>query len=341
MVYTLAQYAKLEKQPLRKGVLIGLAQEGVIADLITWRNIPTLSETGTRYDAVPSPAFIPLDGTISESTVDGHQIQHSVYRLALHMDIPVPLEDNTTDLIAKPSAQQTKLAIKGAAYVINDQFINGDQGSNPDGFDGINKFVANLASAQTVNYAPGGTNTEIDLYTGPYTSAKGQALLDTMHQAMNACEGHMPTAAFANNEFLLAFESVLRKEQMMGLDYDWRDRALEVSDPRRSLNTASTKPAFSYRNVPFFNLGFKGDQSTRVIGNTYTEGGSTTGHGTRVFFIKQTEEDLEGIQNDPLQVRPIGLLQSKDSYRFRLTWTLGLALWGPRAIVKMQGIRVA
>lgn len=340
MTYTLAQYAKLEKQPLRKGILIGLAQEGVIADLMTWRNIASLNEAGVRFDTVPSPDFIPLDGTISESTVDGHQISHSVYRLAMHMDIPVPLEDNTADTVAKPSAQQTKLAIKGAAYVINDRFINGDQGSSPDGFNGINQIVGNLASAQTVDYLVGATKTEIDLFSVPYTSAAGQALVNVVNKAMWQTEGHLPTAAFANSDFLLKFEEVLRRENMFGLAYNWAEAGLKVDDPRRSLNTASTKPAFMYRGVPFFDLGLKADQSTKVILNNYTEGGSTA-TGTRVFFVKQSAEDLEGIQNDPLQVRPIGLLQTKDNYRFRLTWTLGLANWGPRSITKLEGIRVA
>ncbi len=58
-----------------------------------------------------------------------------------------------------------------------------------------------------------------------------------------------------------------------------------------------------------------------------------------MFFIKEGPEDLEGIQNDALNVRPIGLLEAKDNYRFRLTWSLGLALWGPRSITKIQGIR--
>lgn len=333
MTYTLAQYAKMEKQSLRKGILIGLAQEGVIADLMTWRNIDALSEAGVRYDAVPTPAFINLDDSISEATVDGHPLTHSVYRMAHHMDIPVPLEDNTAEVLAKPSAQQIRMAIKGAAYVVNDRFVNGDQGTDPKGFNGINKLVAELGSAQTVD-----NTTEVDA-TASYTSAMGQTVINLVHLAMHRTEGHMPTAAFANSDFLLKFEEILRREQLLGNNYNWKEAALEVDDPRRSLNTASTKPAFVYRNVPFFDLGTTGDQSTKIIGNTYTEGGSTA-HGTRVFFIKQSPEDLEGLQNDPLRVRPIGLLEAKDNYRFRLTWSLGLAMWGPRSITKLQGIRV-
>lgn len=331
MTYTLSQYAKLEKNPLSKGLMLGLIQESVVGDILTWRNINGMSESGVRYDSVPTPAYIPLDGTISEATVDGHQINHSVYRMAHHIDIPVPLEDLTRDLLAKPSTQQIKLALRGAAYVLNDKFINGDQGTDPNGFDGINKFVGNLASRQTVN------STEIDL-TASYTSATSQTLLNAVHQAMYVVDGHKPDAAFANETFLLKFEEVLRREQLLGNDFNWTTRSLMTSNQRTTDRTASSEPAMMYRGVPFYDVGTKGDQTTKIIGDTYTEGGSTA-HGTRVFFVKFGEDNLEGLQADPLQVRPIGLLESKDNYRWRLTWTHGLALWGPRSISKLQGIR--
>lgn len=333
MTYTLAQYAKNEKQPLRKGILLGLAMEGLISDLFSWRGISSMSETGTRYDTVPTPSFIPLDGAITESTVDGHQITHSVYRLAQHIDIPVPLEDMTADLITKPSAIQSKLALKGAAYKINDTFVNGDQATDANSFNGINKLAGNLAAAQTVTLA-----SFIDLTT--YSQANSQAFLFGLHQSMSQTSGHLPTAGFANQQLLLRFEEILRRESMFGVDYNWAQAALKVDDPRLSLNTASTKPAFSYRNIPFFDLGFENDQVTNVIGNTYNEGGASS-NGTRVFFIKEGEDELEGIQADPLQIRPIGLMEAKDNYRFRLTWSLGLALWGARSIVKFNGFKAA
>ena len=130
MTYTLAQYGKLEKNELRKGVLFGLALEGIIADLFKWRRQDALNVTGVRYDAVPTPAFIPLDGTIAEATVDGHQITHSVYRMAHHMDIPVPLsvELGRTKMPIKnllQLAQGSVVELSGLAGEPLDVLING------------------------------------------------------------------------------------------------------------------------------------------------------------------------------------------------------------------------
>lgn len=327
---TLAQYAQLEKEPLAKGVMYGLSQEGVIADLFHWRSINSLSEAGLRYDEVLSPTFIPLNGTIADGTANGHQISHSVYELAYHIDIPRPLQDITGNLLQKPAEVQLNLLRKGAAYVVNDTFVNGDQGTDPNSFNGLNKIVGNLASGQTVG------SSQLDVSS----TSNGIAAIDRIHLGMHKVEGHMPTAGFANEQFLLRFESILRQASLLGNDYNWKQASLEVDDPRKTQRTASTRPAFMYRGVSFYDLGVKADQSTQVILNTYTDGGLGSTDNTRVFFIKEGADDLEGIQAKPIEVDPIGRLHDKDNYRWRFTWILGLAVWGPRAMTKVIGLKV-
>lgn len=330
MVYTLTQYASMEKEPLAKGMMLGIAQEGVIADIFPWRSIGSLSETGTRFDDVPDIAFVELNGTIAETTVDGHQINHAVYQLLSHIDIPRPLEEATSTVLQRPSQTQLMLAKKGAAYKINDQFINGDQGTDPNGFNGLKKIVGALASAQTV----GATQLDIS------GASNHEAAVDRIHATMDAIDGHMPTAGFANSQFLLRFESMARQMDLVGVDYNWKNAALEVNDPRSTQTTASQKPAFMYRHVPFYNLGVKADQSTQVILNTYSDAALGSADNTRVFFTKVGEDNLEGIQFKPLSVDDIGLLEAKDNYRWRLRWILGLAPWGPRCAAMAQGLKV-
>lgn len=330
MVMTLAQYAQLEKEPLAKGIMYGIAQEGVIADLIPWRSINSLSETGTRYDDVISPDWVPLNGTITESTVNGHQITHNVYQMLKHVDIPVPLQEVTGPLLQKPAQIQLGLLRKGAAYELNDKFINGDQGSDPNTFNGLNKIVGNLASAQTVGAS------QLDISS----TSNGVAAIDRIHSGMHVVEGHMPTAGFSNDTFLLRMESILRQASLLGNDYNWKLAALEVDDPRRTQRTATTRPAFEYRGVPFYDLGVKADQSTKVILNTYGDGGLGTNDNTRLFFVKVSGEDLEGIQAMPLSIEEIGKLQTVDNYRWRFRWIVGLAVWGPRSASKVIGFKV-
>jgi len=330
LTYTLQQYATVEKNPIAKGLMLGIAQEGVIADLFMWRSLNALNETGTRFDSVVDISFVPLYGTIPEATVDGKQISHSVYQILHHIDIPKPLDDFSAPLVQRASVTQLDLAKRGIAYKINDQFINGDQGADPNGFNGLNKIVGNLASGQTV----GATQLDIS------STSNGVAAIDRIHLGMHFVDGHMPTAGFGDQQFLLRFESILRQATLLGSFYNWKLASLEVDDPRELGSSAAKLPAFVYREIPFYDLGFKADQTTQVILNTYTDGGLGSSDNTRVFFVKEGPQNIEGIQASPLVVSDPIELESKDNYRWRLKWIIGLAPWGPRCVTKIIGLKV-
>lgn len=330
--FTLAQYAQMEKQPLKKGLYLGLARESIVADFLDFRSTEgALSETGVRYDEVIAPDWIPLDGTINSKTANGHPLEYGVYEMAVHIDVPEALENANARTLERASVQQNKLAIEGAAYVINDTFVNGSQATDPNQFEGVNRLVALMSSAQTVGA------TEVDL-TASYTDAIAESLFARLDQAIYQVQGHKPDFAIANSTFLLKLESISRQYKMRGNDFNWMDRPVAVGDVREKLQTKATKPAFMYKGIPFYDIGLQSDMSTKIIGDTYTEGGSSA-HGTRIFFIKKGEDDVEGLEFSPLQVRDIGLLESKNNIRKRLTWRIGLAAWGPQSIVKVQGIR--
>jgi hypothetical protein len=330
VTYTLSQYAKLEKEPLAKGLMLGIAQEGVVADLMKFRSINALSETGVRYDELPNPGFVPIDGTISEATVDGKQITHVVYQMLHHIDIPKVLEDFSGPTIQRASVSQLNLAKKGAALKINDQFINGDVGSDPNGFNGLNRIVGALSSNQTIGAS------QLDISA----TSNAIAAIDRLELAMFRTDGHKPTAGFGNEQFLLRFESHLRQQSLLGNDYNWKQARLDVDNPRELGSRAADLPAFMWRDTPFFDLGLKTDQSTQVILNTYTDGGLGSSDNTRVFFVKEQADNLEMIQAQPLDVRGPIELESKDNYRWRMKWILGTAAWGPRCVSKAIGLKV-
>lgn len=332
---TLAQYAQTEKQSLKKGIYYGLAREGVVLDILKWRSTNgALAETGVRSDGVVEPDWIDLGGTISSKTTDLKPISYSVFEMAVHLDIPEPLHQNTADKLAKDQSVQAKAALKGAAYSVNDAFINGDHAVNGKQFEGANKLVAAMDSAQTVGA------TELDISTGGADAAARFNVIDRMLAAHDACEGHKPTHAFINSTTSLKVRSILMREKLLGDHHNWLSDTMKVNDPRKSLNSPATNPSFVFDGVPYFVIGKKADQTTEIIGNTYTEGGSTAA-ATRIFYIKADDENVEGLMAQAIDVSEIGLLEDTDVRRWRLKGLLGLGVWGPRSIVKLQGLKVA
>jgi len=333
MPWTLAEHAQAQRDPLSKGVYLGIVKESVLADLLSFESTGTLQKTGVRFDTVISPEFIPLSGTIPERTARGKQISWGVYQMAVHIDIPTPLE-REDGLLEKPSARQAKLATEGSAYVFQQQIVNGDQGSDPNGFDGFNKIVGNLASAQTV----GASELDIRAAASP-TSATMQSVIDRLDEGMDAVDGHKPTFALCNRQFGLRVRSIFRREGLLGDNWNWVRNGFPFGDLRQKLSTKATDPMFIYSDVPFYDAGVQADQTTQVIANNYSEGGSS--NGTRVFFVKMGEDNVQGLQYAPPNMKNIGVLEDKEVERHRFTWMTGIAVWGHRSISKVQGIRVA
>lgn len=334
---TLAQAAQLEKQTLKKGIMMGLTMESVISDIMTWRSIGGLSEAGVRYDEVITPDWIALGGAISSKSANGKPLSYSIYEMALHIDVPMMLENQTSDMLERQSVRQTSLAIKGAAYTLNDTFVNGDQGVDGNQFEGINKLVAGMGTDQTLG------STEIDI-SSTATSTTNMNAVERLMDATDYIEGHgggSMIAGFCNSAFSRQFRKIILREQLLGQNHNWIADTFKVNDPRVTQRTAATKPSFVFNDIPFYNIGRKADQSTEIITSAYAEGGSSA--ATRVFLVRFGDEDVEGIQGGAMDVRAIGngTLEDTNMTRKRLTWRPGLACWGPRSIVKVQGIKVA
>jgi len=212
--------------------------------------------------------------------------------------------------------------------------VNGDQGSDPNGFNGLRVLVSNLAAAQTV--AP---SAQLDLTAATYSSDTSQDAIDLIKLGYHRVEGHKPTFVLSNAETLLKLESILRREKLLGDIYNWQASTLNIDNPRMTENTPATAPAFVFQGIPWYDIGTQGDQTTEIIGNAYTH--TTGSNETEIYMVKMADDQLEGIQAQPLNVIDIGRPQDKEAYRYRLLWIHGLALWGPRSIVKVEGLKVA
>lgn len=332
---TLAQMAQTEEGRLRKGIYSGLHRQGVIADILKFRSTNgVLNIKGLREDEVIQPDWIALGGAITSKTANVKPISASVYEMAVHLDIPEPIHTNSGDQVAdgRSSTVQTRAAIKGAAYELNDVFFNGDQAVNANQPNGLNRIVATLGSDQTVGA------TEIDV-SDLGTAAEQTQVIMRLLDAHSRVDGGKPTHAFINRQAKMILQAIFMEKGLLGDHHNWVSDTFKVEDRRRTFATPATKPSFVFDDVPYYDIGNKTDQTSQIIGNTYAEGGSAA--GTRIFYIKQDEMNFEGLQAEALDVKEIGLLEDTDVRRWRLKWLPGWACWGAQSIVKVQGIKVA
>ncbi len=335
MPYTIAEQLPSMTDPLKKGTLLGIIRESVIADMIPWNNTGSLTITGQRYDGVITPDWVDLNEAIPDKTTRAKNLSYGVYEMAVHIDIPNPLERDD-GVVERPSTRQAKMAVIGSAYVMNDTFVNGDQAVQPKQFDGIEKIISNMGANQTVG------STEIDISGNP-SEATMDAFVDRIDSGIFQANGHKPTFALCNSTFGLRARSVFRRMKLAGNDADWlNSNLLPFKNQRMLSSSAATKPMFVYQDIPFYDIGPKADayETTQIIGNAYNEGGSSA--ATRLYFVKTGSDDLEGLQFSPPQMKMIfANLPDKDVQRHRFTWLTGLGVWGRQSLVKVAGVKVS
>ncbi len=337
MPFSLAEHTIAQTEPLKKGVYLGLTRACIVADMLEWENTGSLTTSGVRYDGVNRPSWVPLNTAFPERTIRGKNLSYGVYQMGLHIDIPHVLEKDS-GVKERPSTRQTRQAIIGAAYEMNDAFVNGDQGADPNRFEGVEKIATALGTSQNI----GSSEIDVRLSQNP-TTATIQAFIDRIDEAIDAVDGREPDFALCSRRFGLTARSLFRRAQLMGDHHDWIKNGLKMGDIRQTLATAATRPMFVYNGVPFYDIGPMVDEfgaESDIIANDYNEYGSTS--ATRVFFIKQGRYNLQGLQFSPLKVEKVAdTLEDRPVERHRLTWLTGLGAWSKNCVSVARGIRVA
>ncbi len=318
MPWTLAEFSKIETDTLRKSVMDTLIMESNILELLPWETIGQLATTIVRIKDLPSVGFRKVNAGYAESI--GH-FEQAVENISLFggdidTDIAIARAKNT---IADARAIQQMLKLKAIAYNFNDNFINGNPTSDPEEYKGI------LKRTDDVNNA-GFTDQDIDLADTTdkgilRTSASRFAFLDKLNELIYAIVWHNPDFLFMNKKMLLALRSLLMREKLLDTTKDIFDRRIDV-----------------YMGARLIDIGVKADQTTEIILNTETLGGGS--FETSIHGVKFGVGDMTwGIQQYPLEVRDLGELESKPTFRTRVDWNLGLATVNPRSIGRLYGIR--
>lgn len=314
----LTDQLKVERDPLRAGVLNELLIRSDVMQLLPFETLNRLNVRITRWKTLPSVAFRQLNASYAESTGTTEQLEETVYPLGGDIDVDVAFVKDQGSIVDH-RALQRQMKARATAYQFNDSFISGDQAANPDSFSGIKKRIASLPSTQSVS---GGTN-GLDVRA---STANMFTFLKLLDQTMYWIDGGMGmvTALLMNDDSFLGITDVLRQRNLLTTLVDAFGRIIYQYGP----------------NGPrLIDMGVKADQTTKIITTTETQG--NTSDNTSIYAVRfgQAGDYLHGIEQYPLDIRDLGEQQTKPVYRDRLDWPVGLAHWNDRSIVRLYGVR--
>jgi hypothetical protein len=324
MAITLAQLAKLETNPLRKGVIMNIIRDAQLMDEFPFENVGSLKTVAVRNTKLPSVGWRRLnEGFTTSETGDAEQVWESLFGFGgdITYDRILPKLQN---MIEDPVIYQTKLKVKALAYDWKDKFINGDHASDEDAIEGLKKRVSVMPSRQTVYFA-GAAAAPLD----PTASAAlARSFFDKLDEAFQYCNVGQVNAIFCNEAVKLGLGRAARYLQTAGNFLDVTKDSLD-----RSIVT--------FRGVPLYVMGVKADQTTEIITNTEVAGDSGADSTSVYFASYNMEQGITGIQLSDIEVYdPLGggEMESTPAKMMRIDWWNGLAGFGSYGIVRARNL---
>lgn len=322
MSWTLAEFSKIETDPMRKQVIDSMLMESNLMQLVPWETIGQLSTGVVRYQDLPSIGFRNINGALSESTGHFEQKTETLALSGIDIDTDEAIA-RAKNTVADARSIQVIMSMKAYAYAFNDKFINGNPAAGGDSskeFKGISARIDDLFQEGHVNQKIVCNSTSVGINN---TTTTFHAFLDDLDKLLYAIQGHSADFLLMNHKTLLAVRSGLRRSSLLSTTQDAFGRTIDM-----------------YGSTRLVDIGTKADQSTEIITSAETTAGASGGtECTSIYAVKfGVGELLWGIQQYPLEVSDLGLLQTAPVYRTRVLWNLGLADVNPRCMARLYGV---
>jgi len=324
---TLLEELALEKESLRKGIIMSLLEQVQIQDRIAWETTESMQTTVTRLSGVPRVPFRMINEVPSGVQVSHTQSMETLHILDTDIDIdPVLLQSKNT--IMSLEVAQTKGVMAGLGFQVNDVFINADTALDvrePMGLKARLRDDSRFA-AGTINATGNTTKQDFSPDASDANTLLALDKIDELH--MFALRGKT-NAFISNQQFVLRMWSALRRLRMLDTTRDQFDREINM-----------------YRKVPILDIGYKPEaaisgtpdattvESNQIIGydaDNYDAGNDPgPGNGANAYTVTTTvygvvfgEGNLVGFQEFPLKVDPLGKTQEPPHYvRTNVLWVM-------------------
>lgn len=347
MAITLLDELVLEKNELRAGIIMSMLEQVPIQDRIPWETTQSMHMTVTRLTEIPRIPLRLINEVPTGVQVRHAQSQETLYIMDTDIDIdPVLLMSKNT--IMSLEVAQTKGASAGIGYQVNDLFINADTNTDPREPLGLK-----VRLRDDLRFAGGTINATSDSTKQDFSiDASDADLLLTLNalERFHSFVFRGKTSAFiSNQQFVLNMWAAMRKLKILDITKDQFDREINA-----------------FHGVPILDIGYKPEaaingtpdattvESNQIIGydaDDYDAGTSDPGVGNganaytntnTVYGVVWGENELVGLQEQPLKVDPIGKTQEPPHfYRTNILWVFNPCVpLGIRSVGRLIGLQL-
>ncbi|MER5862199.1 major capsid protein [Kitasatospora sp. NPDC002040] len=315
MAISLAEAAKLSTTDLQRGVIETFVQESSILDRIPFLTIEGNAYAYNEEATLPGVEFRAVNGAYSESTGTVNQKSESLVILGGDADVDkfiVRTRGNLND----QRAIQTRMKVKAASYKFAETFFNGDIATDPKSFDGLRK---RLTGGQVLTAGTNGAPVLGNGTTDPH------AFFDLLDSLVASVPG-----LTAGNGALYANRQVLAKV---------RSAARRIGGVEIVREDLTGKRVLTYNGISFLDPG-QNAAGVDILPQTETQGTAVDASSIYAVRFGQGEDDraVTGLTNGGVQVYDLGELESKPSYRTRIEFYTGVAVFGGKGAARLNGV---
>lgn len=327
---SLADYALNSNSPAVKAITYSLIENGSVFQDIPCINNESLVANGVRFEGnlpVPNWVQINAEGTTVKGTPTPYA--ESAYIVRNYIDVDKFLLRDKNQ-ISDPRATQTGAFIKGLTYDQNYKFIKNDHTSgDTNSFVGLRFRIDNggkfgVRSENKINASA------LDVSQAGATQATANKFLELLDQLLWSVDS--PDGAgvilYMNEVMKRRFAFLLRLMGTSGgfdVERDQFDRVVQM-----------------YKGAIVRDIGYKADQSTRIITTTEdSSGNDASSTYTSIYAVNISGGHLFAWQFEEPQAQDLGLLNNGAIYRTLIDWAVGLMNDSNRSIGRIYGLKMA
>lgn len=328
---TLADYALLSNSPMVRAVTYSLIDNGSVIQDIPLVTQQSLTASGVRFEGnLPTVNWSQLnaEGVTTKGTPTAYSEQ--VYLIRNYIDIDkIYIQD--VNAIQDPRATQVGAYMKALTYDFNFKFLKNDHiAGDANAPVGLRYRIDNGGTfgVRPENKIDAGG---VDLSQANATQATANKFLEMLDQllwSVNSPDGSGVT---------------LYMNEVMKRRFAFAIRLMGTSGGFETTQDQFNRTVQMYKGATIRDIGYKQDQSTRIITTTETSSGAadTGGTYTSIYAVNFSTDYFFGWQFSEPNIQDLGLINNGVIYRTMIDWAIGLMNSSTRSIARLYDIKLA
>lgn len=276
------------------------AESTDLLSAIPVENVPNGRAEYQRPVDLGTPGRRSINEAYAESTGRTETVQFYTKLIGADVDVDKALVRRAGDSGPSVRARTEMMMAKAIAHQLDNDILTGDEGADPEEFNGITTIVAGTAQ----EHANGGS-----------AAAMG---IKNLQESILMCEG--------------ATHILMQRSQILNLDAS--TRATGVSGYLNYSRDQFGVLRYEFAGLPILVADPTGHNNPALTG--YSEASSTT--SVYVLNLSGDSNSVRLIQMAPMEVSDLGEIDTKPVLRTRIEWDVGLAIPNPRGVVRLKNI---